>query len=296
MASYDLNKLECVRANPDGTKQARCPICFLRNGADKTGNHLKVWQNGGFNCVVDQSPSHVAAIRSFLRGNGTDDIEYIDPQPKLVSETIYPESSLATLIPDYSYWLKRGIREDVLKKLECGLASKETKGKLSGRTVFPLRNMDGKISGWSGRLVENNSFAPRWKHLGKLSHLVYSWQVSGPYIEKTKTAILVESVGDYLSLLSYDINPVICIFGLNIGDRVISTLIGASVNRVFISLNRDSDPRKGQAAADKIARKLSPFISDVRVRLPNGFKDWGDAIQGGEKGLAELKAFREEIS
>jgi len=202
---------------------------------------------------------------------------------------------LTKLSPDVSYWIKRGMREDVLRKLECGLAPKDEAGKLSGRSVFPLRDLQGRIAGFSARLIDNSSFAPKWKHLSRVGgRLVYPWQVSGSFITESKTAVLVESVGDLVALLSRDINPVLCIFGLNLGDRVISTLVGAGVKRVRVSLNKDADARKGQAAADRIARKLSPFISDIQIRLPKVTKDWGDAIQT-EEGRADMDDFRLEI-
>jgi DNA primase len=96
-----------------------------------------------------------------------------------------------------------------------------------------------------------------------------------------------------LALLSYDVKPVLCIFGLNLSGAIISTLIGADVKRVIISLNRDDDPRKGQAAADKIANKLGNFFTDVRVVLPpEGTKDWGAAAE--KRDDSAFARFREE--
>lgn len=298
MASYDLNKLECRKPGAGGVVVARCPAC-AKDGGDKSGQHLSVRPSGEFWCVVgsESDPNHNRFIRAFLKGDGTqEDIQFIDPAPKLTVETVYPESTLAKLSPDISYWLKRGMREDVLRRLECGLAPRDEAGKLAGRTVFPLRNLEGQIVGFSGRLITNNSFAPRWKHLARIKGLTYPWNVNGPFVTKSKRAILVESIGDLLALNSHDINPVLCIFGLNLGDQIVSTLVGAAVNKVIISLNRDKDARKGQAAADRIARKLSPFISDIQIRLPNGFKDWGEAAQGGEAGAVELAAFKQETN
>ena len=294
--AYDVSKLECVRSNSDGTIQAACPEC-RKNGSDKTGNHLKVWPQGTFNCILDQSSSHVAGIRRFLKGIVSDgDIEYIEPQAKLTQETIYPETSLNKLVKDQSYWVGRGMNEATLNRLECGVAPLDEKGKLAGRSIFPLRNLEGKIAGFSGRLIGNNSFAPKWKHLCRISKMVYPWNVTGPTIEQTKTVVLVESIGDLLALMSHDINPVLCIFGLKMHDVIISALVGADVRRVFVSLNRDDNPTKGQAACDRIVRRLTPFIEDVRVRLPGeGFKDWGLCAEGGEAGAAELAKFREEI-
>jgi DNA primase len=241
---------------------------------------LRIFKSGAFGCAVDQSAAHYRIIYQLLKDPNAQVIEYIDPEPRLNVERIYPEDTLAKLIPDYTYWVGRKIKEDVLRKLECGLASKEEKGKLSGRTVFPIRNLDGLIMGFTGRLVEDNSFAAKWKHLVRSSKTVYPWNVNGEAIRKSHTVVLVESVGDLLALMSHGIDNVICIFGLNLNSLIVSTLIGHDVKRVIISLNRDEDPRKGQAAARKIEGRLENFFTDIRVVFPpEPFKDWGDAAK-----------------
>ena len=295
--SYDLSKLQCVKHNPDSSISAACPVCRAQ-GSDKTGNHLKIFKNGAFNCIVgsDGDPQHNRLIRQYLKGDG-DDIVFIDPEPKLTVEKIYPEDTLSRLVPDYSYWIGRGMRVDVLKRLENGIAPIGEKSKLSGRSLFPLRNMDGLIAGFSGRLVEENSFAPKWKHLAKISRLTYPWNVTGEAIRRRKVAVLTESIGDLLACLSHGIEPTLCIFGLNLNGLIISNMISANVKTVVVSLNRDEDASKGQAAAQRIREKLSNFWADenIVIRLPNGHKDWGKAAEGGEAGAAELAAFKKEI-
>ncbi len=297
--SYDLSKLKGVKRQAGGTVVAQCPACAKEN-RDQSCNHLSIKASGEFNCIVGSASdsNHNRFIRAFLLDGATEEFEFISAQPESIKmDRVFPDEILTKLIPDFSYWAGRGIEKEVLQPLENGLAPRDQKGALSGRSLFPLRNPDGRIIAFTGRLVVTNSLDKKWRHLGPVSKVVWPWRVSGPVIESTKTAILVESPGDTLALLSSDIKPVICLFGLNLFDLTISHLIGAGVNRVFVSLNRDADPRKGQAAADKIARKLNAFVPDVRIRLPNApYKDWGDAKKDGEAGAAELKAFREEIA
>lgn len=291
---YVVSKLVNAKRTSDGGWQCQCPACAL-NKRDLHGkNHLRIYKSGAFHCAVDNSPEHNRSIKSILGGGtGELDVEYLQPEP-LKMDVTYPDSILDKLIPDYSYWAGRGIDVDIVKALECGLAPQDENGPLSGRTIFPLRNPDGKIAAFTARLVGENSFGKKWIHLKPVSKVVWPYRLSGPIIESTKTAVLVESPGDTLALLTSGIKPVICLFGLNLFDLTIATLIGAGVNRVFVSLNRDEDPRKGQAAADKVARKLSPFVSDVQIRLPKQPKDWGDALKTPE-GLADLAAFKREI-
>lgn len=293
--SLDLSRLTNVKPTADGF-QARCPACAAQNG-DKSGNHLRIWKNGAFNCIVgSETPGHNRIIRSLVLGDGTIDVEYIDPEPRLTTDKIYPESSIAALLPDYTYWLGRGMKESVLAALENGVAPKGEKGKLAGRTIFPVRDMQRRIMGFSGRLLETNSFAPTWKHMFKSSRSVYPWHLTGPAIKAAKTVVLVESVGDLLACLSHDIKPVLCIFGLNLNSAIISTLVANGVQRVILSLNNDPDPVKSHSgsALARIESKLTLFFARVEVRLPES-KDWGKAAEGGEAGAAELARFKAEV-
>lgn len=282
--SIDTTKLENVRPTPNGFTCA-CPVC-RKEGGDSTRSHLRVYTTGAFSCIKYQGDNlHNRKLRSILRGylDSTESAEVVYIEPKLDVETVYPESTLSKLLPDYSYWLGRGMKEDVLRRLENGVAPLEERSKLSGRTIFPVRDLDGNIVGFSGRLLTDSSYAPRWKHLFKSGRAIYSWHVTGPDIIASKSCILVESIGDYLACLSHDIKPVLCIFGLNLNSVIISTLLAHDIKRVIISLNRDDDPRKGQAAAEKIAAKLGNFFTDVRIVLPPiGIKDWGCASEKGD--------------
>ena len=294
--SLDLSKLTNVKPSSTGYT-ARCPVC-AQKGADKTGNHLAVFRSGAFWCVVgsESDATHNRNIRALVMGDGAVVPEYIDPEPRLEATKVYPESTLLGLLPDYSYWLGRGMREDVLRALENGLAPKETKGKLAGRSVFPIRDLQRRIVGFSGRLTDSNSFAPNWKHLMRVRDTVYPAHLVGPEIKATRTACLVESLGDELSLLSHDIKPVLCTWGLNLSGAIISYLVACNVRKVICAPNRDTDPRKGQAAAEKWAKKLESFIPEVVIRLPNEpYKDYGECAEGGEDGAAELARFRAEV-
>lgn len=292
----DLSRLVNVKKQPDQSVICQCPQCAIE-GQDRTGrNHLRVYVNGAFNCVLHGDDRvHNAQIRALLRGTASDDNPdevYIDTEPKVSAERIYPEESLARLLPDYSYWIGRGADPEVIKRLEGGLAPADEKSKLAGRFIFPIRGLDGRITGFTGRLVQPNSFAPSWKHLFKSSKAVYPWHVSGAHIKETKTCVLVESIGDYLALASHGIEPVLCLFGLNLNGKIISSLVGANVNRIIVSLNRDEDESKGQRAAEVIRNRLCAFFAEdhVSVRLPPvGVKDWGACPTD------EIAAFRTEV-
>jgi hypothetical protein len=51
VAVIDVSRIEKGRRQGDGWV-GRCPAC-AEGGADTTGNHLKVWKDGRFSCVVN---------------------------------------------------------------------------------------------------------------------------------------------------------------------------------------------------------------------------------------------------
>ncbi len=292
----DLSRLESVRRQSDQSIICACPVC-RQEGHDRTGNHLRVYKTGQFNCILHSGErQHNRAIRAYLMNTALDEnpeIEYIDPEPAIKTDKVYPESSLSSLIPDYTYWLGRGVTEDVCRRLEIGVAAEGEKSKLAGRSILPIRGLDGRLTGFSGRLLKDNSFAPKYKHLFKSSLAVYPWHIAGPHIKASRTVVLTEGVSDMMILMSHGIPNVLSLFGLNINGKIISTLVGANVRRIVISLNRDDDPNKGQRAAEKIANKLSVFFGDesIIIRLPpEGRKDWGECDAD------QIATFRQEIN
>lgn len=299
------SKLENVRPVAGGGWQCACPICRLEGG-DSQRNHLRVYLTGAFSCAKLQGDAtHNKLIRAYLYKDASPEAlalletSFVDPDPKIDADKIYPEEMLKELVPDHSYWVNRGISEDVLRRLEGGYVPKDRKGKLSNRYVFPIRDhITGRIVGFSGRLVDPNSFGPKYKHLVKSSRVVYPlWYVKKDILAARKV-VLVESSGDCLSLLSYGINNVLVLLGLNLNSKMMGFLASASLDEVIISTNNDnhesgkvSSKGAGNVGAQKIYDKLVPYLGEhrVRIRLPMTGKDWNEAD------VAEIQEFKKEL-
>lgn len=287
----DLSRLVNVKRNPtDQSIQCQCPICASEDGRDLVGrNHLRVYQSGGFRCIVNDDRVHNAKIRAYLRGTNPDenpDYEYIDPEPARISvEKVYPEETLSKLVPDYSYWVGRGIKPEVLARLEGGMAPEDEKSKLSARFIFPCRNIDGRIIGYSARLTFNNSFAPKWKIIGKKSLFIMpSVSISKPAIQETGTVILVEGIGCCLKLGERGIFNTLCLFGLNISGRQISYIVSTGARRVVIATNNE-DSGIGNQAAERLKTKLCAFFSEENVVIHLPYSK--DFMEMSEEKIAE---------
>ena len=303
LIEYISYRLENVKRNPDGGITAGCPVC-MREGSDRGRAHLRVWPSGAFRCAKagSEDKDHNRAIRAHIRPDeskgfsGSPDYEIILPEQGLDADKIYSEDVLLKLIPDHSYWVGRGIKEDILKMTEGGMATPDEKGKLSGRYVFPIRDDNKRIVGFSGRLVSYASFAPKWKHLFKSGSVCWPWYLVGPEIKARRKVILVESIGDWLTLASYGMSYSLVLFGLNLNSHILGHLIEANPTHVIISANNDAIGRPeskeaGNKAAEKARGKLSVFLGQDRViiRLPQTGKDWNVADP------AEINKFKEEI-
>lgn len=288
---------------------AQCPACAT-TGADLRGkNHLKIYNSGAFGCVVDDSKAHNKFIYSFLYDKLTEeqklDLEtnWVDPDPKIAVDVIYPESMLAGLLPDHSYWIKRGVDEAILRKLEGGVAPKEKPSKLSGRYVFPIRDhISGRIVGFSGRILEDgNTWAPKYKHMVKSGRVIYPLWVNKEAILKQRKVVLVESVGDALSLMTKGIDCVLILLGLNLNSKFFGFLVSAGLQKIIVSLNDDPPKivngiiaKPGNRGAKKIMDKLTPFFGEHRVmnRPPTTGKDWNEVLMlGGD----EINEFKKEL-
>lgn len=300
LLDYISNHLENVRRAPDGGITAGCPVC-IAEGSDKGRVHLRVWASGAFNCskAGPLDKDHNRQIRSHIRPDSScaaPDYEEQVPEQRLDVERVYPESVLGKLIPDYSYWIGRGVKEDVLKRLGGGVAPLEEKSKLSGRYVIPIRDDSSRIVGFTGRLVSPNSFAPSWKHLFKSSRVCWPWSLVGPEIKIIRKVVLLESVGDWLTLASHDMRYSLVLFGLNMNSHILGHLVEVNPTHVIISTNNDAigkpeSKEAGNKAALKVRRSLVAFFGEdkVSIRLPETAKDWNAADP------AEADRFKEEV-
>lgn len=264
-------RMENVKPQGDGSIIGGCPAC-IKEGHDSKKAHLKVFPNGAFSCVANDSVEHHRFIRSALRSTNEDIVEiFYAPEEKVQLTKVYPESILDNLLCDYSYWVGRGISEDILRKIGGGVAPKNEKSKLSGRFIFPCRNDKGQIIGFAGRLIEENSFSPKWKILGKKSDFIFSpVSISDPAIRAKSEIILVESQGCVLSLMNAGLNNCYCLFGVKLSSKLVSKIIGLSPNRVIVATNNEAS-NIGNDAAVKIKSQLSSFISEdkILIRLPS---------------------------
>ena len=203
-----------------------------------------------------------------------------DKQEKILElKKTFRSSDAKGLIKDSSYWEKRGISTKTLENFKGGVDNGVEGGKLYNRYVFPIWDTNtSRILGFTGRDI-TNKHPLKWKILGKKTEWLYPFFCNKKYIKKLNQIILVESIGDMLSLWENDIRNCIVTFGLSVSPRVRSLLINSGVSDIFISFNNDMDGNKaGNLAAHKAKRELQKVINPkkIKIALPESVNDFGE--------------------
>lgn len=204
----------------------------------------------------------------------------IQVKPRIKTIKYYDNEILNKLVKDHSYWVNRRISLDIISKFNGGVART---GKLQDRYVFPIYDEEKRIVGFTGRDLKDLTNEERkqygrakWKHLFQSSDVVYPlFSISG-----NERAILVESVGDFLSLYQAGYQNVFVAFGVKLSQKLINFLVKTDYKKIVIATNNDSDHNGvGNKAADVFYKRLLSFFDKDQVGVclpPDGFNDWNE--------------------
>ena len=176
-------------------------------------------------------------------------------------DKIFDQENLSLIIKNHSYWNKRGISDEVLEKFKCGVDDGVEGGKMRNRYIFPIFDFDLNIIGLSGRKLEAESKRPKWLHYGSKSKWIYPAFLNEKEIKSKGEVILVESIGDMLSLWENGIKNCIVLFGINLSKSILFHLMKLKVKKIIIALNNDGDNKAGNNGALKILDLLNYYFT-----------------------------------
>jgi 5S rRNA maturation endonuclease (ribonuclease M5) len=212
-------------------------------------------------------------LNSILSENGSYfclDQSEVDPFQNVVR--YFSDNEIEKLKADTSYWENRGISKKTVSVFLGGVC--ET-GKMYNRYVFPIFDARKKIQGFSGRDISGKSQI-KWKHVGMKTEWAYPFIFNHHIIRESRQLILVESIGDMLSLWESGVRNAGVTFGTDINRGLLKAIIRLDPSEIIIATNNDKN-FAGQRASRKIYKKLSEFFdaSQLKIRLP--FKnDFGE--------------------
>ena len=272
----DLDKLEGKIRQSDSSFVAMCPACAEQGRNTKSKNHLRVWPDLRFNCVVSTGDrQHNARILQLVGTESTD-----DKLAPLIQEEIKPEiieswplDVLKGLVKDYSYFLSRGVSIQTQEFFGLGVA---IKGYLEGRLVVPIFNEGwSRIIGFTGRCLRKMSNEerreynrPRWKHKNKSASFL--WPALTNEIQKSKSIILLEGPGDALYLFDRGIKNTLCLFGTVLSSKQLGYLIRLNPESIIIATNNELNSKNGgvgNAASVRLKSQLEQFFNPDKIKI-----------------------------
>ncbi len=179
---------------------------------------------------------------------------------------------------------KENISLEDLEKI--GVLTKKD-GKLrdifSGRIIFPIRDIRGRVVAFGGRAIKENQ-NPKYinspeTQLYKKREVLYGLYEARDYIREAKTAILVEGYVDVLSLYQIGIKNVVAPLGTSL-TKEHAKQIKKFANKVILMFDSDKAGKKAVISASKVF--LSYDVDVFYARIEDG-KDADQLAQGGYK-------------
>lgn len=219
----------------------------FRHGDNPTA--LKIYKNSGVWIDFVDGDGKAQSFKKLLqKTTGKEDVSQFELEQLryerrqfLSEEKTFPDDCLGRLLPDYDFFLHKekdaSITAATQKAYSAGVA---TKGSLYNRVVFPIRNKDGKIHGFSGRDITGRSRI-KWLHNGKANNWLYPYYTVNECRESIRERgylILVESIGDSMALYQAGFPNNIVAFTNSISPRLVARLAALNVD-VVVAFNND---------------------------------------------------------
>lgn len=167
---------------------------------------------------------------------------------------------------------------------KAGLIVQRRKGwgdKFRNRIMFPIANVSGKITGFTGRVLDPEDLpkylnSPETPVFNK-SKILYGLSVTKEEISKTKIVILVEGQMDVLASYQSGVKNVVASSGTALTSDQIN-LIRRYAETLILALDADS---AGSQATKRAIELASASDLEIKVAILGKYKDPDEAIKEG---------------
>lgn len=186
----------------------------------------------------------------------------------------------------YSVYLdKRGISREVQRQFQTGIDLKN-KDKIGERWLEQPRVViphffDGKLVGWTKRLIDNDQIEPRYKHTRGFpkQYTLFNWDTA-----KTRDdVVVVESPLSVLKMASNGVLNTVATFGANVADEQVELL--RCFDELVLAFDGDY---AGRNAVRAVYDRLEKFTRVFICHLDDGY-DPGDLTKGELESLLKNK-------
>lgn len=184
---------------------------------------------------------------------------------------------LKRLEVNHPYLAERGFTADTVRHFGLGYCNT---GLMAGRIVIPLRNMEGRLVGYAGRIVDDSAIsadAPKYKFPGsrvrngvrhefRKSHLLYNANAT---LDIVKDLVVVEGCPSVWWLHQTGIRNVVALMGSSCSEEQARLIVAKTVDGGRVSVLPDGDD-----AGKRCAESVFVGVGDSRwvrwLRLPQG--------------------------
>ena len=205
---------------------------------------------------------------------GKKGIEYFDKRS--ISPEIINKFKLGYALEDWDglvrFLSSRNV--DLEKAEKAGLLIPKKNGgyydRFRGRVIFPIFNMEGKVAGFGGRVLDNS--LPKYLNTPETSlfhkgELLYGLNTAFTHIRETGRVIIVEGYTDVLALNKHGFHAVVATLGTALTQNHLRKLKGFSREIIVVF---DADSAGKSAAVRSLPLFLNEGLSAKVMILPEG--------------------------
>ena len=187
------------------------------------------------------------------------------------------------LIIPSSYYLKRGISEEILRKYDVGDCLNPDK-EMFNRAVIPLYNNSHTYAeNFLGRRLDDSRYMAKWKTTGNINP---KWWLFNSWFLEGESVILVESIGNALKLIDNGIQNVCAIFGNNIDKKQVEILKRKNIKNVTLIMDNDEGGRVGNIVIPKA-------MNNFNIKIPH--IEWNGKNDVFELSKTEIEVMKGNI-
>jgi DNA primase len=189
------------------------------------------------------------------------------------------------LLRDYLY--ANGYNYELIK--EAGLLDSKNFDRFQSRIIFPLRDENGRLVGFTGRIFPDNHPGPKYLNspeteLFKKSHFLYGLYYAKDYISQFKKVILVEGQFDFLLAWQNNYRYTVAVSGSALTPFHLKKL-KKFTSKIILAFDNDSAGFTASLKANLMAKSLGFNTFQLKYQA----KDLADFFIGGDGKLEEEK-------
>jgi DNA primase len=187
--------------------------------------------------------------------------------------------SLKNLDPDHPYLRDRGFTKETIARFELGFCSR---GLMKDRIAIPLRDPQGKLIGYAGRVVDDAAITeenPKYRFPGMREHDGKRFEFSKglflynghAVITPAEELVVVEGFAAVWWCVQHGFNHVVGLMAATCSAEQAALIVGMVPRKGKIWIMPDGD-QQGKFCAESLLKQLSPFRMARWPELKGGRK------------------------